>query len=454
MSENKNTGGIASFDGLANILTGMGTDRDRRMFNRFEYSPIQNFGELEAAYCENWIARVIVDIPVDDATREWRTFNSKEAGKIAEVEKAYGVKRVTQEAFKWSGLYGGAGVLMLTDQDLKKPLKMEKIGRGSLKRLLTLDRMLLTGRAFNMLNPLTEDYMMPEYYSVAGGTQYIHHTHFIRAPGAVLPMRLRMINGGWDDSHLRRCLEDIKDSVAAKGGIASLISEANIDIITKKGLANDLSSGDMDEAIKERYRIFGLMKSLFRLALLDGEETFDRKQISFGGLGDILSTLMEWTSGASGIPMTRIFGVQSKGLGDSGQGDMNNYNNRIRGEQESHYQPFLQRLDEVVIRSTLGGMPDDPSFTFNPLSQPTDIENAQRELADAQTDDLRMAQGVVKRSQVVRKLKEQGVYAITDEDIARIEADEKSEREGEYQFQLGQSSGNDPERLKEPQPFG
>lgn len=59
--------------------------------------------------------------------------------------------------------------------------------------------------------------MQPDYYRVNGGQQLIHFSHFVRAPGAALPMRLRMINGGWDDSRLRRCLEDVKDAVAAKG---------------------------------------------------------------------------------------------------------------------------------------------------------------------------------------------------------------------------------------------
>ena len=100
-----------------------------------------------------------------------------------------------------------------------------------------------------------------------------------------MPLRLQPLNGGWDDSQLRRCLEDIKDSVSAKGGIASLILEANVDTITRQNLSNDLSSGDMDEAIAKRYRLFGMMKSLFRLALLDSNEEFDRKPITFGGLG-------------------------------------------------------------------------------------------------------------------------------------------------------------------------
>ncbi|MCA6941337.1 DUF1073 domain-containing protein [Pectobacterium polaris] len=427
-----------SNDGLANMMTGMGTERDRRTFNRFMFNMLQDFAELEAAYIDNWIARDIIDIPVDDSTREWREFASDDATAIREAEKLYNVQSVTQDAFKWAGVYGGAGVLMITDQPFNKPLKVKKIKQGSLKRLLVLDRMFINGQAFNVTNPLAENYMLPDYFVVNGGSQQIHYSHFVKAPGAPLPMRLRMINGGWDDSRLRRCLEDVKDAVSAKSGVAALIQEANIDVINRENLANDLAAGDMDDVIAQRYNIFGMMKSLYRLALLDNNEKFERKQISFGGLGEILSVLMEWTAGAAGIPMTRLFGVQAKGLGDSGQGDMNNYYNTIRGGQESKYRPFLKRIDEVLIRSTLGTMPDGLDFEFAPLSQPTDTELSAQRLADAQADDIRLDQGVVRRSQVARKLMEQGVYGIKGSDITDIESDEKAERDGDYEFQLAE----------------
>lgn len=370
-------------DGLENVMTGMGTERDRRTYNRFMLGTMQDFAEMESAYIENWVARAIVDFPVEDATREWRTFSTDDAKALQDAEKQFGIQAITQDAFRWAGVYGGAGVLMITDQDLAKPLNLKKVKKGSLKQLKVLDRMLINGFDYNVTNILADNYMRPEVFRVNGGLQNIHHSHFVVAPGAALPMRLRLINGGWDDSQLRRCLDDIKDSVAAKGGIASLIMEANVDTITRTNLSNDLSSGDMDEALAKRYRLFGMMKSLFRLALLDGNETFDRKPISFGGLGEILAVLMEWTSGAAGIPMTRLFGVQAKGLGDSGAGDMNNYNNNIRGQQTTKYKPFLNKLDAVWIRSTLGVIPDGYDFEFSPLAQPSDSELHDQRLADA-----------------------------------------------------------------------
>lgn len=455
MAENEKTGGkprfkltnsggvIPVFDSLSNVITGMGTNRDRRSYNRFTITQLNDYLEMEAAYFDNWIAGAVVDHPVEDATREWRTFTGKEVEKIREAEKKYQLQKITQEAFTWAGVYGGAGVLLITDQELGDELELNKIKQGSLKRLVHLDRTMISPSSYNNSDPTAENYMRAETYRINGGTQNVHHSHFIIAPGEPLPPRLRLLNNGWDDSVLRRCMEDLKDSVAAKSGVASLILEANIDVISRDNLAVDLSSGDMDQGIMNRFLNFGMLKSMFRLALMDTSEQFDRKPISFGGLGEILSVLMEWTAGAAKQPMTRLFGVQSKGLGDSGEGDAKNYYNRIRGDQEMKYRKFLNQIDEVLIRSTLGEMPDDLDYEFNPLEIPSESEVKNRNLAEAQTDDLRLQQKVIPRSSVVRKLKESGQYVIDDKFLARVEEDERAEAAGEFRFDLGEAEEKD-----------
>jgi len=86
-----NSGGVIPvFDSLSNVVTGMGTNRDRRSYNRFTITQLNDYLEMEAAYFDNWIAGAVVDHPVEDATREWRTFTGKDAAKIHEAEKKNG----------------------------------------------------------------------------------------------------------------------------------------------------------------------------------------------------------------------------------------------------------------------------------------------------------------------------------------------------------------------------
>lgn len=420
-------------DGLVNLVSGLGTERDKRFGNRFAYdTSFFDWAELEAAYTTNWLARMVVDAPVEDATREWRTFSCDEAVEIAKAEKKLRLQQIVQEGFKWGRLYGGAVILLVTDQALDKPLEVKRIKKGALKKLLVIDRRYLSPLDINFSEPLADNFLLPERYTISGGSLRIHHSHMVRIPGAKLPRALRDMNQGWDDSALRQCMEDLKDAVSAKGGIASLIQEANVDVITRQGLSDELATDYGTEVVTKRFQLAGALKAINRMLLLDGEEQYARNGAAFSGLGEILHTLMEWVSGAAQIPMTRLFGVQAKGLGDSGQGDMHNYHNSLRGKQESDYRDVLERVDEVMIRSALGDMPDEYEFEWNPLSQPSDLELAQQRLAFAQSDDIRLQQRTVRVSQVMRKLQADGEYPISEEDIKAQEKLEDEEARGAF----------------------
>jgi hypothetical protein len=302
---------------------------------------------------------------------------------------------------------------------------------------VTVDRKYITGIDYNYTDPTAANYLLPNSYMVYGGSLRIHHSHVVRIPGERVPLSIRQVNGGWDDSALRKCMEDIKDAVSSKAGIASLIQEANVDVIQREGLSDELATEDGSSAIIHRYQLAGTLKAINRMLLLDGDETYERRAASFGGLGEILHRLMEWVSGAADIPMTRLFGIQSKGIGDSGGGDEKNYLNAIKGKQESDYRDVLEQIDEVMIRSTLGDMPEECEFEFNPLSQPSGTEQAQQDLARSQADGNYLADGVLLRSQIAQRLQSVGSYPIDDAHIDELQRQEKEEAEGMFELPPG-----------------
>jgi phage-related protein (TIGR01555 family) len=181
----------------------------------------------------------------------------------------------------------------------------------------------------------------------------------------------------------------------------------------------------------QRYALAGQMKSLVNMMLLDGDsETLERNQLTFSGLGEILDKLMIWVSGAADIPMTRLFGQGAAGLNATGEGDMRNYYDAVGSMQEAQFRPDLEQLDEVMVRSALGEMPDDAMWRWEPLYQESGTELAQQDLAQAQTDDIRLQQGVVKPSHVMKRLQGDDKYALTDEDVERAERIEREDAEG------------------------
>lgn len=410
-------------DGLVNVVSGLGTAKAKRSHNFFSYAVLQDWQQLDAAYQTNWLARAIVDIPAEDMCREWRIIKSKDADLIRIEEDRLMLPMYVQEAATWGGLYGGGGILMLTGQDLTQPLNVNKISKGDLQRLIVFDRYDMSAMTLNTWDVLQPNYLAPEFYTITGGGQQIHWSHFARFNGTRLPRRQMLQTQGWGDSELRKCLDDIMDMVASKDGIAELMQEANVDVIKREGLSDELAS-DQDKAIIDRYTLFSQMKSIVQMALLDGDETYDRKTLDLGGVAPVLEMFLTWISGAAGIPMTRLFGVQSKGLGDSGKGDMNNYNNSIRSKQLTRLDPGLRTLDEVLVRSALGYWPEDYNYVWAPLAQPNEVEIANAAKTRMETNLGYLAEGIIRPSQIQRNLQSSEEYQFTDEDIEAQEAAE------------------------------
>lgn len=423
------SGGIVTSDSLSNLVANIGTNRDKRTHNRFGFQFVTPY-ELEAAYQSNWLARRIVDKPNEDALREWRKFSGKDASKIAAEERRLGVQQKYLDACCWADLYGGAAMLMITGQDLGKPLDLNKVKKGGLKNIVVFDRWDIQPSQFNFTDPLAPNWMLPEVYTVVNGQQPIHYSHVIRRTGARLPRRMAQFEQGWGDSRLRRCMEDLRDVVATKGGIASLVLEANVDTIAVKGLQGALASAQCDQ-ITERYRLFGMLKGIINLGLLDQDnEVYERKSIAFSGLSQIMEQFMVWTAGAAEMQVSELFGQSASGLSNTGEGDRQAIYDRTKAKQDGQMRRDLERFDQVMLRSALGYYPDDIEFEWNPLYQKSSVEEAQEDLADAQSDQLNIESCIIRPSHAMRRAQAKGRYAITDDQIAAQEQREKDEDNG------------------------
>src|SRR5690606_28273069 len=138
-------------------------------------------------------------------------------------------------------------------------------------------------------------------------------------------------------------------TASAKGGIAELMQSANLDVISREGLTEDLSTGQESKII-QRYTLFDQMKSIVNTALLDADEKLDRLTLNLSGVSQVIDTFMVWIAGAADIPVTRLFGQSAAGLNASGEGDLKNYYDSIRSRQTSQLDKPMALLDAIVVR--------------------------------------------------------------------------------------------------------
>ena len=431
---------VSMGDGLSNLATGLATSRSKREHRVWKLDSLNNTKQYESAYMDSWIVRRVIDTIAEDVTREWREIKCAEADFIRQHEDELGVRKAVLDAIRWSRLYGGAGILLITDQDLRKPLNVNLLKKGSLKNLVVLDRFYLGGADIQTLDVTNENFLLPEHYLVANsGSMYVHHSHVIRFVGEPLPMRLGMMFQGWGDSALRQVMEVIEDLVDSMGGLAESLMEFNVDVVKREGLFTDITA-DQEQAIQKRFELFGLMKSVIRTAVLDGSETLERKTLSYSGIADVMNLMMHSVSGASHIPFTRLYGTSPAGMDATGEGDDRNYNDYLRTLQNSRLDPAMRKLDEVLVRSALGNFPSDFNYDWKPLSTPTPLDIANANKIQAEADAIYLDQQIITASQVMRNLQASEKYSFDEE---RIEEVEEIEANADLELIFNESNANE-----------
>lgn len=433
-------------DGLENVVAGLGTERDKRAYSVWADPRILNRQELENMYRGSWLAKKIVNAVADDMTREWLhcIFDGEELGTaIEQAEKRFAMKRKINEALRWSRLYGGANIIIGTrDKNLAKPLNIESIKQGDLRYLHVVDRWRMSPAGALNRDLESQNFGMPNSYVIAESTVEVHHTRVLRFNGEKLPYFSWLRNGMWDDSVLQHLMDSLMNCDTTTQAIATMLFEANVDVVKSDGLADVLARKDGEAVLTKRFQVAALLKSFNRMLLLGEGEAYEKKSNNFANLDKIIQQFMIDVSGAADIPMTRLFGQSAAGLNATGDNDVRNYYDMVSAKQEAELRPQLEYLYEVLVRSELGHMPDDFRFDFNPLWQLSEKDQAEVEKARADRDDKYITLGVVTETLVAKELMERGTYRnMTDEDIELVEELSKSmDEEGE----VGKAPGAKP----------
>lgn len=429
-----------ALDAFSNVLARLGAGTPN-LLEGTEYSlqrMSRDFNTLNALYRESWIVRRIIDVIPADMLKNWITITS---GLDPDVEKRLSLTlRRTQlidklkRGMQWGRLYGGAlGVMLVKHQgyDLSQPLQLDWIMPGDFAGLLIFDR-------WNGVNPSSEliedisdpDYGYPKYYTVTdpagGGSVKIHHSRVVRFTGNTLPFWEEIAEMQWGASVVESIFDELRKRDNVSWNIAQLTFMANIRVLKMQDLGQLLAATD-NESQAELLRTLEAQNMLLNnmgMQVMDAADGLETHQYTFGGLADCYQQFIMDISGAAEIPVTRLFGRSPSGLNATGESDLQNYYDMIAEKQESYLRPILNKVLPPFIISTLGSLPDDFDFEFDPVAEPSDKERA--DLAKCGTDNVVAAYnaGLISQRTALKELKQQsertGVWTnITDEDIER-----------------------------------
>lgn len=442
-------------DGLTNFVTGLGTHRDKSTHNRYMPGVFIDRITADAMFGCSWLSRRLVTTIADDMVRKWRKVKwdgmdkgaaAKGLPAITAEEKRVFLRKRIHQGIKWGRMYGGSIVVMMIKGQanaaaMAQPLEVDKLGKGCLLGLLVFDRWRVYGMPPDKVAAVTgqgsvdasivapylnqslgdPNFGLPEFYFLADSAVRVHHSRCIRFNGEELPWYEWMRNALWDDSVYRNVMPAVQNYDSVIKGGATLITEASQDVISAEGVWDRMGDNEGTAQVTRRYQLLAAMKSMTHMLVLDKDkETYARVPAQFSGIAQMQDKAGVDVSGAFDIPMTRLFGQSPGGLNSTGDSDLQNYDDHITARRELDLAPQIDKIDQVLVRSALGYMPENFQSEFQPLRQLDQVQASQVRKNKADADKIWFDMGVATEGLIARERSNDGSFDTMEEEDVKM----------------------------------
>jgi hypothetical protein len=411
-------------DGWSNLITGLGTSRDKRSGAAVTFRKL-SYVECEEYWRGDAMGAKIIEEPAREMVRCWLDVliendeddDVTETKKISEaVEKELKrlrARKQTREALMRKRAYGGSVILLGADDgvsDISKPLREATL--RSIKFLTVFDAFEAYPRTY-YLDPEDDKYGDPETYWIypqgipgglmsgvkptkIAGTTIVHESRVLRFDGVRVSRRQARENRGWGDSIFVRILETLENFGMSFGGAAHLMQDFAQAVFKMRGLREALA-GKQSDLVRKRFELMDEARAVLRAVLLDAgdgsggaSEEFERKATPVTGLPEMLDRMSQRLAADADMPVTRLMGQAPGGFSKGDESGENWWYDRIAGLQKEDLEDPLERLVHLILISkegpTDGVEPDNWSIAFRPLRQLTISEQADVRVKMSQAD--------------------------------------------------------------------
>ncbi len=420
-------------DGMVSFAAALGDpDRDKRAGAHYAMHFLSDY-ELISAYRSSWLSRKIVDIPAKDAVRNGRNWQAEQdqIERIEAEESRLGLWQKLQEVQEKARLFGGAAIVIGTaDADTAEPLDPERVKLGGLKYLTVVSRRDIIAGELDQ-DVLSPTYGKPSYYEITGRGAYvrIHPSRLAVFIGDSQPdvWAVGGPNYGWGDSVLQSVYDAVKNADSSSTNVASLVFEANVDVFRIPNMMNSMADPEYERRLLKRFSVAASVKGVNRALILDKDEEYERRQVTFSTLPELMASFLQQVAGAADIPVTRLLGQSPAGMNATGVADMKNYHDKIGSMQRLSITPAIHILDECLIRSALGNRPPEIYYKWASLDQMNDKERAEIGKMNAETANLYVSAGIFTSAEIrdasVNQIVESGFYPGFDQTIEANQSD-------------------------------
>lgn len=369
-----------ALDAFQNMLARMGVGSSQLMESTaYPMTRLtRDWSLMNSLYRSHWIVQRIIDVVPNDMTKNWyqlsTELNPDLVKRYTQQEMRTQVRAKINTALKWARLYGGAGALIIIaghGDQMDQPLDLDRVMPGSFKGLMVLDRWMGVTPSQELVRDFDDpEFGLPVWYRVTiqgGDTIPVHHSRILRFTGREMPPLEQAMEQYWGTSEIEAVFEELKKRDNSSWAIASLIFRANLLFFKQGDMGQQIASTN----VRAQQSLYTVMSAINRMmssngmTMLGKDDDVMNFQYAFAGLPEVYDRFMMDISGATGIPVTRLFGRSPAGMNATGESDMQLYYSMLEEQLESRLYPALTKLLPIMAMSCWGAVPDDLDIQFN-----------------------------------------------------------------------------------------
>lgn len=445
-------------DGFLDSVVGHGTSLNNSLENSMFAIPFRMADQfLSNIFIGNSLARKIVSLPADEATKHWISIPADKNGFAAKMLDNLGAEEKFADAVRWSRLYGGSAILMLANDGgtLEDPLDEKNI--KEIEQLRVYDKtQIFWNDAVLYDDPQDCKYGQPQYYEInpIGGIPFlVHETRLLLFTGDPIPDYYRVANQGWGLPALQGMTEEIANNQNSMKLAIEVMKRKGQAILKLDGLLDVLDLGEEGtKQVKDRLDLIDMARNVLNTIAIDGEDDFTIENLSISGMADLIDRFGFALSAAANIPFVILFSHNPKGSGlaQSGGTDLENWYNFVSQIQKRLIKKPLYRLILLLMLSKSGKFGgkelENWDITFNPLWSPSELEQAQAEDANADANFKNAQANVLQiQNKIISAAECQRQAGFNSAEIKQINKEISQEAKQSMNDILGHSFGNNPQ---------
>lgn len=358
-------GGLWSLNPDATPLSGLDS-----LFNNNRWQLLSNMRQvLSQMYVEHGLIKHLVDVPVEDAFRGGYNIitNQLDSNDIKELEHhldSAGVNQEISQIAKWNRLFGGAGAVIMTNQDHEKPLDLNRLNPMEIKAVDMWELFYSLLNVHDEASRLTISGNQDQIFDYYG--KKLHSSRALLVKGLVAPSFIRPRLRGWGLSVVESLVQSINQFLKTKNLTYEVLDEFKLDIYKIKGFNQALMSKNGIAKIQQLISVVNANKNYQNAIILDSEDDHQGKQLSFTGLSECQQEIRIQIASDMRMPMTKLFGLSSAGF-NSGEDDIEVYNGMVESSVRFPMKPLIINVLKLYCQKLFGFMPDDLDIEYSAL---------------------------------------------------------------------------------------